>query len=121
MRVLLGQDLLNGYIQISYIGLDIKKEDIKNFNSNWEGKIKTIDIEYLEEKFLNLDSNSKQPEVTASGKAIVLAWLALNAPGWKHKRFGKYSSAKELFDKFIEEQLNGSLKLDTRLFTRKHN
>jgi|GEM_PF-5780065 len=110
MRVLLGQDLLNGYIQISYIGLDIEEKEIKDLNSNWEGKIKIINVKDLEEKFLNLDSDSKQPEVTTSGKAIVLAWLALNAPGWKHTKFGKYSSAKELFDKFIEERLNNSIK-----------
>lgn len=66
------KELSTGFIQFEYLGLNaISSKDI---SGNWEGEITPI-------KFSEIEEILKTWEWVPSGKAHILAWLALGAPG----------------------------------------
>jgi len=58
--------------------------------TNWEGHVEEV-------LFKDLSQTLRDPSWVPSGKAHVLAWLALGAPGWYRGVFGT-RSAQRLFN-----------------------
>ena len=97
--MLLSQESSTGFIQLA-VPIKLPPDEVNDMKSSWEGEIVPVLYEDLE-KSLPLDTHSVSPERqwVPTGKAQVLSWLALGAPGCAPEtRFGDYS-ATELFDK----------------------
>jgi len=71
---LLAQELATGFIQLLYLGFDLPRAAVERAQPNWEGHIERVPFSALHAVLLRSDW-------VPSGKAHVLAWLALGAPG----------------------------------------
>jgi hypothetical protein len=90
-QLLIMEELQTGFIQVAFLGVNISAEQADRLPRNprpIEGKPVNID-------FHDLPDFLRKPDLVPTGKAAVLAWLALGAPGaGPYARFGKYSANK---------------------------
>lgn len=86
--MLLAEERSERFFQFVLLGTEISANQLKSMKENWEGEgIVKITFDQLR-AFLVAPPKPWVP----SGKAHVLAWLALGAPGaGRHKKFGKLS------------------------------
>jgi hypothetical protein len=73
------QELQTGFIQLAYLGVNISSQEAENLAPSREGTPVHIRYDDLPQKLL-----SDQEDWVPTGKAAILAWLALGAPngGW---------------------------------------
>ena len=92
---IISKELKTGFIQVVYLGANISKRAIEENKGNWEGNVERISFRNLREVL------EQEDKWVPSGRALVLAWLALGAPyaGWR-PRFSDLS-AKRLFDDLV--------------------
>lgn len=87
------EETRTGFVQAAFLGCAISRSDRAYIRESSEGSIVWVGFDELEAK---LDGESKW---VPTGKAALLAWLAMGAPGAGNRpRFGKYS-ATQLFQK----------------------
>ena len=86
------KELATGFIQYEYLGLTVDVND--SLTGNWEGDILPIKFSELENKLNTLTW-------VPSGKAHILAWLALGAPNTK---YFTYEKARDIYESIV---LNG--------------
>jgi hypothetical protein len=90
-RLLIMEESQTGFVQVAFLGMAISAEQANHLPDNprpVEGKPKRV-------HFDDLPDLLKHPDWVPTGKAAVLAWLALGAPGaGPYARFGKYSANK---------------------------
>lgn len=92
--MILAREVTTGFIQLVFLGFDVPASAVARLKGNWEGHVEAIPYEHLPEL---LQESGWVP----SGKAHVLAWLALGAPGAGGKpRFGNLSP-NHLFDELV--------------------
>ncbi len=92
--IMMSKELKTGFIQLTALGISIEPKDFNRLENNWEGKCERV-------PFQDLLSVLKHSAWVPSGKAQVLAWLALGAPNTnKGQKFGDLS-AKSLFNAVI--------------------
>ena len=72
--MILAKEITTGFIQLVYLGFDVPATAVSRVNGNWEGYMEAVPYEAL-------PGLLQQPGWVPSGKAHVLAWLALGAPG----------------------------------------
>ena len=97
--IIVSEEISTGFIQIVFLGITIRKEDLLNIESNWEGVVRKFQFSELEELI-------KSDNVVPSGKAHLMAWLALGAPNSRNiVRFGDHSSYS-LFEEIEKSILN---------------
>ncbi len=85
------QELATGFIQFTFLGLAVPAAALEQLRGSWEGKVVSVGYDDLHETLA-------APGWVASGKAQVLAWLALGAPGiHAGQQFGGLGPA-QLFD-----------------------
>lgn len=89
--LLIMEELETGFIQVAFLGVNISAEQADHLPDNprpVEGKPAKIAFHDLHHFLLRSDW-------VPTGKAAVLAWLALGAPGaGPYTRFGKYSASR---------------------------
>ncbi len=95
--ILFCEEKSTGFIQTVLLGLNISKEEgrlVDSKGQTWEGSVQRI-------RFSDLYNIMSANKIVPSGKAHLLAWLALGAPGISPlQKFGKMK-AKDLFLKLI--------------------
>jgi len=74
--MLLSRELSTGFVQLALLGVDLDMENAKALQHNPEGTLVHLPFEDLERTLL-----SDEARWVPTGKAHVLAWLALGAPG----------------------------------------
>ena len=90
--LLITEELETGFIQVNFLGVCIDEEMLEDLDSNWEGTIQRISFSQINDFLAD-----KGISIVPSGRAMILSWLALGAPGTKFRqRFGNYS-AKDIF------------------------
>jgi hypothetical protein len=102
-NLLIMEELENGWIQVAFLGLSIsaaQARDIHKYSSEHEGEPERID-------FADLPFRLGDPDWVPTGKAAVLTWLALGAPGaGAYARFGKgrfwKATPKEVLDEVLK-------------------
>jgi hypothetical protein len=79
-----------GFIQLAFLGVNISRHQADNLDFNWEGSVRRVRFDELGWYLCN-------ERWVPTGKAAVLAWLAVGAPG--ASRFQKFSgrTPAELF------------------------
>ena len=94
-NIIFSEEIETGFIQVNFLGLRATKKSLARLSSNWEGDVKRVHFDNL-------------PEILAdgfwvpSGKAQILAWLALGAAnGGRRPKFNGLSS-EELFNKHVQ-------------------
>lgn len=88
------KELKTGFIQFEYLGIVCNiASDLSDFNGNWEGDIQVIKFEEIENSLINLNW-------VPSGKAHILVWMALGAPG---SNYFSYKKARKIFNNVIEK------------------
>lgn len=93
--MILSREISTGSIQLVYLGFDVAATAIPRVENNWEGHIEAI-------PYAALPGLLQQPDWVPSGKAHVLAWLALGAPGCGEKpQFGGLSP-DQLFNACVD-------------------
>lgn len=86
------KELETGFIQLAFLGIDIPSKEAVRLAGSWEGEPIRIAFNDLH-RTLTTDESW-----VPTGKAAVLAWLALGAPNTKGRvKFGEFT-ATELFD-----------------------
>lgn len=100
--MLLATESTTGFVQFVLLGVNLTRFDMERASPNWEGSgLTRVAFGQLYESLVHADSHDATASHVGwvpSGKAHVLAWLALGAPGAKSPlRFGRYS-ATELFE-----------------------
>jgi len=92
----MAKEVSTGFIQLIALGLSVSSKSVNDLQGSWEGEIVQIPFENLQSVLMDNSFNC-----VPSGKAHVLAWLALGAPNTKKgQKFGNLS-AKELFEIII--------------------
>lgn len=83
------REIKTGFVQLAFLGVDIPPDEIRNLRPSREGSICLVSYDDLP----NLLRHEKDWNPT--GKAAILAWLALGAPngGW-NSQFGNIKPAK---------------------------
>jgi hypothetical protein len=104
----LATELTTGFVQFVLLGVNLSRYDIERATPNREGSgLTRVAFDELFESLVRTDSDdpiASHVGWVPSGKAHVLAWLALGAPGSKSPlRFGPYS-ATELFEAVMAER-----------------
>ena len=90
------KELETGFIQLALLGINITPRAAKRLEGNWEGRVIRVPFSELERKL-----TSEEPWVP-TGKAHVLAWLALCSPNSRPRvRFGKLKPV-ELFNRIVK-------------------
>lgn len=88
--LLVMEEVLTGFIQVALLGINIKAEQANQLPENprpIEGRPVRIPFDHLQDLLL-------RPNWVPTGKAAVLAWLALGAPGaGPYPKFGKNTAA----------------------------
>ncbi len=91
----LTKEKTTGFLQWCVLGVPVEVSQLAQLQGNWEGSIHRVSFDQLNE-FL------QEPNWVASGKALILCWLALGAPQTKPgQKFGAYTSL-QLFEKLIK-------------------
>ncbi len=91
--ILCSQELATGFIQFVFLGIPVPASLSAHLRGNWEGSIVRLGFDDMRRALAN-------PGWVPSGKAHVLAWLALGAPGiHASQTFGGLGAA-ELFHLF---------------------
>ena len=103
--MLLSTELTTGFVQFVLLGVNVSRYDIERASPNREGTgLSRVPFDELHDSLAGGDSPDPAASHTGwvpSGKAHVLTWLALGAPGAKSRpRFGRHSPA-ELFDTLV--------------------
>ena len=94
--LILAEELSTGFIQAVFLGFSLAPQVMDRMVSNWEGKPLCVPYDELP-RFLD------QPSWVPSGKAHVMAWLAIGAPnGGRAPKFAGLS-AKQLFDLLVKQ------------------
>lgn len=92
--IICAKEIATGFIQLVYLGFNMSVDNFEAAIGNWEGHIETI-------RYVDLPVALKNPDWVPSGKAHVLAWLALNGPGGKMSpRLGSMSPI-QLFNSLV--------------------
>ena len=92
--MIMAKELSTGFIQNVFLGFNISPSTLKRMEGNWEGQPLRVPYDNL------LEFMTKGRWVP-TGKAHVLAWLALGAPnGGKDPHFGSLTPAK-IFDALV--------------------
>jgi ADP-ribose pyrophosphatase YjhB (NUDIX family) len=92
--MILAKEIATGFIQLVYLGFDMPAIAVSRVKGNWEGHVEAF-------PYAALPGLLQQPDWVPSGKAHVLAWLALGAPGGGEKpRFGSLSP-DQLFNAWV--------------------
>lgn len=95
--IMICKELRTGFIQVVYLGINLTPGSLELIKDNWEGQVVRV-------PFSDLASTLQRDDMVPSGKAHILAWLALGTPGTTHKiKFGKLSAA-ELFNQIVGVQ-----------------
>lgn len=88
--MMMAQELSTGFMQLVFLGVPVSRLGLRGLEDNWEGGVVQV-------PFKNLSDFLRDPTWVPSGKAHVLAWLALGAPGGgASPRFGNLK-AREVF------------------------
>ena len=83
--MILAKEIATGYIQLVYLGFDVPATAVSRVKGNWEGHVEAI-------PYAELPKLLQQGSWVPSGKAHVLAWLALGSPcGGEKPKFGALS------------------------------
>jgi 8-oxo-dGTP pyrophosphatase MutT (NUDIX family) len=102
--VLLAKELATGFIQVVLLGVNLTAAEVERLDHGFEGeslRVRFDDLPRLLQRHDAPDSGAVSADWVPTGKAHVLAWLALGAPGaGKRPKFGKHS-ATELFDLLV--------------------
>jgi triacylglycerol esterase/lipase EstA (alpha/beta hydrolase family) len=89
--IMIAKELSTGFVQVVYLGFQVSSSGLTPLSPNKEGTPFLV-------TFQDLPQFLRNPDWVPTGRAHVLAWLALGAPGaGKKPRFGNYTAA-ELFD-----------------------
>ena len=90
--MMLCKEIDTGFVQLVFLGFGVKKNMLLQLFGNWEGTPQVVSFDKLPDLLL-------QPhDWVPSGKAHILAWLALGAPNaGRSPLFGTFSAGK-LFD-----------------------
>ena len=92
--ILVAKELATGFIQVVFLGFGVGPRTLDRIQANWEG-------EPLRIPFAQLPMLLQQQNWVPTGKAHILAWLALGAPNAGPKpEFGGLSPA-QLFDAIV--------------------
>lgn len=92
--MMMAREIRTGFIQLVFLGFGVKPTTLTRLEGNWEGKPLRI-------PFAQLPALLQAPKWVPTGKAHVLAWLALGAPNaGSQPRFGKLSPL-QLFETII--------------------
>lgn len=94
--MMLSKELSTGFIQLVFLGHNISAKAAKRLKGNWEGEIVYVPFDLLPIILEN-------PKWVPTGKAHVLAWLALDTPGCSRKPKFKGLKAFQLFDKIVNK------------------
>ena len=90
--MLLMEEVQTGFVQLTFLGVNISAAENKNLRANLEGRVCRIKFSELKDKLVMPVS------WVSTGKAAVLAWLALGAPNAGFfRKFAEYKAA-DLFD-----------------------
>lgn len=92
--MMMAQELTTGFIQLVFLGINISSVAAKRVQENWEGKPIRVPFKGLHTALLD-------PTWVPSGKAHVLAWLALGAPGAKPNAMFGGLTAQKLFNSIV--------------------
>lgn len=93
--MILAKEIATGFIQLMYLGFDVPATAVSRVKGNWEGHVEAV-------PYAALPGLLQQPGWVPSGKAHVLAWLALGAPGCgEQPQFGSLSP-DQLFNERVE-------------------
>ncbi len=91
--ILCSQELATGFLQFVFLGIPVPASQLVHLQGNWEGSIVRLGFDDMRKALAD-------PGWVPSGKAHVLAWLALGAPGpHPGQTFGGLGAA-ELFHLF---------------------
>jgi len=94
--MMIAKELSTGFIQLVFLGFGVTPITLKEIKGNWEGQPLRLPFERLP-AFLLEQNHQWVP----SGKAHILAWLALGAPNaGSSPRFGRLSPS-QLFDAVV--------------------
>lgn len=90
--MMVAKELDTGFVQLAFLGFAAKASALSRLEGNWEGNPLLISFDAIPGLLLHA------PNWVPTGKAHVLAWLALGAPNAGPKpRFGSLTAA-QLFD-----------------------
>ena len=93
-HLMISKELTTGFIQLGFLGFNISSHTMDRLSGNWEGSPERVPFRHLPEVL------SRQSWVP-SGKAHILAWLALGAPNsGVRPRFGG-QSPRQVFETFV--------------------
>lgn len=86
------KELDSGFVHVAFLGVNLDATEVKRRQNNWEGKIVAI-------KYGDLLSHLRNPEANwcPSGKAHVLLWLAMGAPGSRRSHWLLQQSPRKIF------------------------
>jgi hypothetical protein len=102
--LLLAQELDTGFIQLGLLAVNVSPAQVAALEHSIEGdatRVKFADLHHVLRTELAPDPHTPHSGWVPTGKAHVLAWLALGAPGaGKKPRFGNLGPV-ELFDLFV--------------------
>jgi hypothetical protein len=88
--LLIMEEVRTGFIQVAFLGLNITAEQSRQLPDN----PRPVEGRPVKISFDELEAVLSHPDWVPTGKAAVLAWLALGAPGaGPYVRFGKSSAA----------------------------
>ncbi len=94
--MMIARELSTGFVQVVYLGFRVSSSGLTPLSPNNEGTPFLVTFQELPQFLDNADW-------VPTGRAHVLAWLALGAPGaGKKPRFGDYTAA-ELFDSIVRK------------------
>ena len=92
--MMMAKELHTGFIQLVFLGFGVRPAALAQLEGNWEGTPLRI-------PFAELPAALQAPNWVPTGKAHILAWLALGAPNAGRKpRFANLSPS-QLFDTIV--------------------
>ncbi len=94
-HLMISKELTTGFIQLVFLGFNVSVDTMDRGSGNWEGELERI-------PFRNLPKILREQNWVPSGKAQVLAWLALGAPNAGIRPRFDGQSPKQLFDSLVE-------------------
>jgi 8-oxo-dGTP pyrophosphatase MutT (NUDIX family) len=87
--LLIMEEMQTGFIQVAFLGMTISAGQADHLLDN----PRPVEGKPVKVHFDDLQDLLRHPDWVPTGKAAVLAWLALGAPGaGPYVRFGKYSA-----------------------------
>ncbi len=93
---MISKELRTGFIQLVFLGFNVSSRTMDYISGNWEGSLERVPFRKLR-KVLSMKT------WVPSGKAHILAWLALGSPNaGLRPRFGR-QPPKQLFETFVAE------------------